>query len=410
MQQARPAPYMLPMSLFLRTALFLALAAPLAAQNVVVSLLAPLAAAAPGGEVRVDLVILNPTPAEVTYETPLTLEGRLTDGTRGWPVLLRGQAGNEAPIAARSFSYRAFVFTVPSEARGRLALEIAQPQPARAIVDVATEPSGQRKARVVSAPLSSLVPNQPVLTAIQRSFAGRFSALEPVYFIYGPDAPGAKFQFSFKYRLFGERAELGSALPALRGLYLGYTQRSLWDIGADSSPFFDTSYMPELFFESQRIVDPGAPGGFKFLGYHAGLRHESNGRDGPASRSLNILYFRPAFAFGRLDSWNLLLVPRFFVYVSDVANNPDIRDYRGNAELVVAAGRNDRFALAVTARLGQGGDHAAIQADLTIPLRYDRLFDFATYFLVQYWDGYGESLLDYRERTTTVRAGFSLVR
>ena len=196
------------------------------AQNVVVNLLAPVEAATPGGEVRVDLVILNPTPTEVIFETPLTLEGTLSSERRSWPVMLRGQAGGGAQIAARSFSYRSFIFTVPADARGRLVLDVAKPQPARALIEVkAAEPG--REPRVVSAPLSNIMPGQPAETAIQRSFAGRFSAHEPVYFIYGGQAPGAKFQFSFKYRLVGDQGRIGEALPALRGLYFGFTQRSL---------------------------------------------------------------------------------------------------------------------------------------------------------------------------------------
>ncbi|MFM1851964.1 MAG: Phospholipase [Verrucomicrobiota bacterium] len=45
-----------------------------------------------------------------------------------------------------------------------------------------------------------------------------------------------------------------------------------------------------------------------------------------------------------------------------------------------------------------------------MPVKFDRLFDFATFVLVQYWDGYGESLLDYDQRSTGVRVEFSLVR
>lgn len=389
-------------------AILLATAA--AAQNVVVNLLAPVEPASPGGEVRVDLVILNPTPTEIIFETPLTLDGTLSSERRSWPVVLRGQAGGGAQIAARGFSYRSFIFTVPAEARGRLALDLKQPQPVRALIEVKAAAGPGREPGIVSAPLSNILPGQPATSAIQRSFAGRFSAHEPVYFIYGPDAPGAKFQFSFKYRLLGDKARIDDKLPALRGLFIGFTQRSLWDIDADSSPFFDTSYMPELMLESQRVVDPGSEGGFKFLGYQAGVRHESNGRDGPDSRSLNIAYFRPAFAFGRLDGWNLVIAPRVFDYIVDVENNPDIADYRGFFELTAILGRNDRGALAVTGRLGQGAHKGSVQADLTIPVKFDKMFDFATYVLIQYWNGYGESLRDYDKRTQTIRAGFSLVR
>lgn len=379
-------------------------------QNVVVNLLAPVEAAAPGGEVRVDLVILNPTPTEVTFETPLTLDGTLSSERRSWPITLRGQAGGGAQIAARGFSYRSFIFTVPAEARGRLVLDLEQPRPARALIEVKPAADPGAKPRSVSAPLSNVLPGQPAAWAIQRSFAGRFSAHEPVYFIYGSKAPGAKFQFSFKYRLLGEGARLGDRLPALRGIYAGFTQRSLWDIAANSSPFYDTSYMPELMFESQSLVDRGDAGGFKLLGYQAGVRHESNGRDGSVSRSLNIAYFRPAFSFGRLDGWNLIVAPRLFAYVGDLANNPDIAVYRGQAELLAVFGRNDRFALALSGRMGAGAHKGSLQADLTFPVHFDRWFDFATYLLIQYWNGYGESLRDYNRRTETIRAGFSLVR
>lgn len=381
------------------------------AQNVVVNLLAPVETATAGGEVRVDLVILNPTATEVVFETPLTLSGQLSNERRTWNVQLRGQAGGGAVIAARGFSYRSFIFTVPAEARGRLVLDLAQPQPSRALIEVKAAAAGStRETQIVSAPLSNVLPGQPAAMAIQRSFAGRFSPHEPVYFIYGADAPAAKFQFSFKYRLLGAQARLGDKMPALNGFYAAFTQRSLWDMEADSSPFFDTSYMPELMYESQRVIDPGHDGGLQILGYQAGLRHESNGRDGTDSRSLNIAYFRPVISFGRLDGWNVLVLPRVFTYVSDVVNNPDIRDYRGNAELTVVVGRNDRGALAFTGRMGSGGHKGAVQLDLTIPVKFDKMFDFATYVLVQYWNGYGESLRGYNQRTETIRAGFSLVR
>ncbi len=390
--------------------LLLALIAVAHAQNVVVNLLAPVEAASPGGEVRVDLVVLNPTPTEVVFETPLTLSGTLSSERRSWKVELRGQAGGGALVAARGFSYRSFIFTVPADARGRLVLDLDRPQPVRALIEVKAAADPGREPQLVSAPLSTSLPGQPAASVIQRTFAGRFSPHEPVYFIYGPDAPGAKFQFSFKYRVLGEKAGLGKTLPALRGLYAGFTQRSLWDIDAQSSPFYDSSYMPELMLESQSVVDSGGDGGFKLLGYQAGVRHESNGQQGVDSRSVNIAYVRPVFSVGRLDGWNLLVIPRVFGYIADLKDNPDIAAYRGHVELTAILGRNDRAALALTGRIGNGFHKGSLQADLTFPVKFDRMFDFATYVLIQYWNGYGESLRDYNKQTSKVRAGFSLVR
>ena len=398
------------MKFFLAIILIGATAMAAFAQNVVVNLLAPMDTATAGGVVRVDLVILNPTSVEIIFETPLTLSARLSSEHQSWPIELRGQAGGGAQIAARGFSYRSFEFTVPPDAHGRLLLEIDRPQAARALIEVPASEKSAPEPAIVSAPLSNIFPNQPAASAMQRSFAGRFAAHEPVYFIYGADAPGAKFQFSFKYRLLGDNGRLGDKLPALRGVYIGFTQRSLWDINADSSPFFDTSYMPELMYESQSYLDLGKPGGFQSLGFQAGVRHESNGKDGLESRSLNIAYFRPAVAFGRLDGWNLVLAPRIFTYIADVDNNPDIADYRGFTELTAILGKNNGFALSVTGRLGQGAHKGSMQADLSFPVKFDKLFDFATYVLIQYWNGYGESLREYNKQTSTIRAGLSLVR
>jgi hypothetical protein len=38
----------------------------------------------------------------------------------------------------------------------------------------------------------------------------------------------------------------------------------------NSSPFYDSSYMPELMYESQSFVTREKPGGFKLLGYQVG--------------------------------------------------------------------------------------------------------------------------------------------
>ncbi len=378
------------------------------AQAVIFNLVAPPEPVAFGAEVRLNLVVLNPAATESTVVLPVALAGRLTGELRTWDVELKAPAmGGPLSIAAGGFAVREYRVTLPTPARGLLMLEVDQPVPARVAIETR---AGLAKTASVRAPLSNFVPPQTAEAAIQRTFVGRFSAHEPIYFIYGNETQAAKFQFSFKYRMLGEKARLSERLPALRALYFGYTQRSLWELNANSSPFYDTSYMPELMFESQSFIDPDSAGGAKWMGYQVGWKHESNGRDDLKSRSMNTVYFRPGLAFGRFDGWNLLLAPRISAYVSDLSNNPDIEDYRGNVELLAVLGRHDRFALALTGRLGRSGDKGGLQADLTIPVKFDRMFDFATYVLIQYWEGYGESLLDYNVHSTSVRAGFSLVR
>ena len=387
---------------------FLAATSVASAQETVVSLLAPTEAVQPAMEVRISLLVANLSPAAVTYDLPGALAGRLVTERQSWPVELQGAVGERAQLAAGGAVRRDFILRLPPDALGRLVLEIERPAPARCVLDVATPSplsAGSTPAVGLSAKGSFA---QPVMTQIERTVAGRFSTHEPIYFIYGPDAPRAKFQFSFKYRLLSDSGILGSGVPTLRGLHLAYTQRSLWDIRGKSSPFFDTSYMPELIGEWQtaRTLNPGT---VQWLGHQLSIQHESNGRAGPTSRSVNIVYYRPGVIVGDINGWNLILSPKIYVYMGDLSDNPDIAKYRGYGEFRAAFGKNERFGLSFIGRLGEHLDKGSMQFDLTLPMRA-RLFDFASYFMVQYFDGYGESLLLYNQHSSTVRAGFSLVR
>lgn len=377
------------------------------AHAVVYNLVAPSAPLAVGDEVRLNLLILNPSDTETTLLVTDTIEGRLAKEEKNWAVKLKAPAmGGPVTIKAGGFAVREYLVTLPDNAVGSMVLTINDPVLAKVSVETLSQIAEEAPVR---APLSNFVPLRTAENAIKRAFIGRFSAHEPTYFIYGDEIQAAKFQFSFRYRILGTEAGLSETMPALRGLYFGFTQRSLWEIEAESSPFYDTSYIPELIFESQAILEAEDRGGMTWLGYQVGLRHESNGQTGPTSRSMNTLYFRPGLSFGRLDGWNLIVAPRVSLYIADLSNNPDIETYRGNLELFAAFGRNDGPGLSVTGRFGKTGK-VSLQTSLTIPLEFDHMFDFATYLLVQYWEGYGESLLDYNKQSSSIRVGFSLVR
>lgn len=240
-----------------------------------------------------------------------------------------------------------------------------------------------------------------------RYFAERFGPHEPVYFIYGADDPVAKLQFSLKYRLLDFGRNDGP--QRRKTLQFGYTQRSLWDIKGPSSPFYDTSYMPELFFESIAPPVEEAGGRYHGLGLQTGFLHESNGRDGLDSRSLNQFFFRPFFLVGAPDRWHAIVAPELILHVGAMDANPRLRNYRGYGRLRFALGYGDGPSLTVVGYCGRDFGHPTVQLDLAVPLHF-ALFDFKTFLLVQYFDGYGESLLDYQEHSRTVRAGMALVR
>ena len=64
-------------------------------------------------------------------------------------------------------------------------------------------------------------------------------------------------------------------------------------------------------------------------------------------------------------------------------------------------------------RLGRLGDelnHGSMEVDLTYPMWRLPVLKSSVFLDVQYFNGYGESLLLYNQRTWAVRAGFSLFR
>lgn len=363
-------------------------------------------------DVTINLVVLNPDDQPLNYEPPTELAGTLRANEHVWIVTLRpAKSVATTTIPAGQFASIPYVLTLPGDAEGRLALEVEQVPALQIAMDVhQSEPLSAVTPGSLLATMKEQEANAPpAMSRIERTFANRFGFHEPMYFLYGREAPAVKFQFSFKYRLIGEDSKFGALIPPFRGFYFAYTQRSLWDVDADSSPFYDTSYMPELFFEwlAPQVRAPG--GGFHWLGMQTGARHESNGQSGDASRSLNIAYLRAAMAIGSLDGWQLMLTPRVFSYLGTSSDNKNIARYRGYGELQVAFGKNDSTQLAVSSRIGAHGNRGSIQVDLTQPVRIP-LINLETYLQLQYFDGYGESLRTYDQKSSVWRLGLSFVR
>ncbi len=396
-------------------------------QGVIYSVMAPNGAEA-GASVTVRLAAMNSGDAAVQVDWPEAIDVRVvaTDGVVT-SVLARRQGVGAASrrVEAGAFAMEQYELRLPVErtgmavlvARGgRTAIEIA---PARGASERVAERSSRpgaagglsRDAKAGDEQATRRPPTNlgraPAAAAIQRTFADRLAPHEPIYFIYGPDAPAAKFQVSFKCKLLDFRDVAPQRL--MRTLHLGYTQRSLWNIDGESSPFYDTSYMPELMYEALTPHPEDSERWFTWLGVQAAFKHESNGRDGPVSRSLNMLYARPVFAFGDLEGWHLLVMPEVFGYVGTLEDNPDIEEYRGFGKLSLVLGRNDGPSLMASLWAGNDFQHPTVQLDLNLPIR-TRLLNFETYLIIQYFNGFGESLLSYDQEAESVRAGISLVR
>lgn len=249
-------------------------------------------------------------------------------------------------------------------------------------------------------------PERTTATAGSNEFLANLSAYEPVYAVYGPGTDSdARLQLSFKYQLFGAAAAPDRRRSWAQGIFFAYTQRMFWDLGAKSSPFHNIDFIPELFYQAPDI----GWGGKIRIGGQAGFRHESNGRSGDSSRSMNMIYVQPHAGLA-IGQYRLTFGPRFWVYTGSLSDNPDIRHYRGNSGLFLRFGRQDGVELRLDSRLNPGSGKGALDATLSYPI--DRIVggDLNLYLFGQFFTGYGENLLDYDRRMTRARIGIGIVR
>lgn len=376
------------------------------------TLVMPSGTVTPGATLSADVVALNSDSGARKIENAAVIGGTLLIGAKSWPVSFRSVSVPQDSVAAGGFAIARYSLDLPVDALGIGVIELTARdiQPSRVAVKIAAEnrvdQAQEPKPQLAPAAAGTAVANVDS-TVLGRTFAGRLSAHEPIYFIYGTGPHSAKFQFSFKYKL----AEFSHdpLSTTSNTLQFGYTQRSLWDLNANSSPFYDTSYLPELFWEWFRLPALKQPGNISWNGFQIGVLHESNGRDGGDSRSLNVARFATVLFIGPLSGRHLTLIPEVYSYLGRLSENRSIRDYRGNGRLRANYGRANGLQLTFTGIAGEGFSHGSVQFDLTSPVHVPFL-DASLFLLVQYFNGYGESLRAFDQKSEAVRAGFSLVR
>jgi outer membrane phospholipase A len=244
-------------------------------------------------------------------------------------------------------------------------------------------------------------------TTSDRMFSGRLSTFEPMYFADGQNGDNlAKFQFSFKYRLI--MPDDPRSRSFLDNLYFAYTQTSIWDLSAESAPFRDTSYEPQLFYYLENTGWKSSL--FSRMGVAAGIGHESNGKSGADSRGINIAFVRPSWDFGDVNSNHLTISPKIYYYITK-SGNEDIQDYRGYVDLLVKYGSPDSWQLATTLRKGTKHGYGSVDAQFTYPLAKLINSAWGGYLWVGYFNGYGEDILDYNQRQHWIaRIGYSIAR
>lgn len=206
-----------------------------------------------------------------------------------------------------------------------------------------------------------------------------------------------KFQLSFKTNVFNNI--FGKKIKG--GLWLGYTQSSRWQFYNSllSRPFRETNYEPEAMLIFNTPYKIGILKGV-FLGI--GLNHQSNGREYPFSRSWNRIVGHIGFEINKL---NVIIRPWARIREKfTVDDNPDIEDYIGRGEITLNynKGHHSFYLTTKHSLIYNGNVKGGIQLDYSLEI-YDNLK-----MHLQFFHGYGESLIDYNHKQTTIGIGFRI--
>lgn len=222
-----------------------------------------------------------------------------------------------------------------------------------------------------------------------------------------------KFQFSMKIKA---AEQIGN----LADLWLAYTQQNNWQAfnNTNSRPFRGTDYEPELILAFPLHTEVSALGLTPRM-IHFGLVHQSDGQADPFERSWNRAYVqvgvdrdvdkeRDRFAF-LARAWYRIPEKR------SEDDNPDIERYLGYGDLLFFWRRGDsNLSALLRNNLQAQTNRGALRLDWSIPItrfpNFDnvnvlRRIDHDLRFYVQFFTGYGETLIDYNHYQTTIGIG-----
>jgi len=251
-------------------------------------------------------------------------------------------------------------------------------------------------------PQSALAEAPDKSKAIDREDASLLQPLYPFYFAYGNRE--IKIQLSFK-------------MPIVKTwpLYFGYTQQMFYVFGPNQKGFQDHTYNPELFYRyrwsqtatSQRWSK--TKNWVKSIDFGA-FDHNSNGVPLPAHRSYNMSYLR--FNFEREGSRWLTRASAQLQYLYDFQiTNTDIQNYIGPVAFNISfiqlfdswLDKSEINLLACPGgKFAQNWAYGGYQ--LSWSFRPGGI-NLVPAFLLQYYYGYAETLLNYNQQVNAFRVG-----
>jgi phospholipase A1 len=234
--------------------------------------------------------------------------------------------------------------------------------------------------------------------SIRRDFRDQpyFGLYKDNYFVIGPPLgqhvsrsnTNVKFQISIAQRLTRATILGGSYL------YLFYSQKCFWNVLEESLPMTDLNFNPGIGLTRPLFVKD------KFIGKATiMLEHESNGRDGDESRSWNKI----SLAANVIVDPNVMIHGKAWIPIIDGQNNKDILDYCGLYQSGIQILSNNRRFTAGITLVKRRGWNLNYNTILDVAYRISRRDN--QFLFLQYYNGYGEGLLAYREYHSQVRIG-----
>lgn len=353
--------------------------------------------AQPGNDLTLTQTRLNNTDQAAQWQpaSVLTVTWALPNGQTQTGQAMLAQPAQNFTLQPGTFQTVHRTLTVPKGQASAYTLSIPGHT---SLLALNTEPEEETLPQAANRPT-----NDAPISAFNM-FRNAISSYEPVYFDFGgKNGANARFQLSFKYRLFNTPADNHDRW--YNHLYLGYTQTALWNLSGRSKPFVDTTYNPALFWHQPELWQ--SDNTQWAAGVTAGIEHLSNGKSGADSRSLNDAFIQPEFRYHFSDGSELSFQPRLKAYFNK-HENPDYADYLGYVDWKLRWAQPNGWVLT---GLYQQGKHGRITTQLEAAWPLQRTFlNMNGYLHVQYFKGYGQTLLNYRQKSGhQIRFGLALV-
>ena len=237
------------------------------------------------------------------------------------------------------------------------------------------------------------------IDSVKRAYDERpyFGLYKDNYFIFGPSVgpkatrsnTNVKFQISISQRI------TNRVLPGGTFLTLFYTQKCFWNVLEKSFPMTDLNFNPGIglvkpLFSKDRYI-----GKVSLI-----IEHESNGRDSIQSRSWN----RISLAASIFVDPNIMVFGKIWAPWVDGENNRDLLDYYGlwqSGVTYLTANRRFQGTIMLTKRRGWNFNYNTV-----VELSFRLIKRDNQYLFIQYYNGYGEGLLDYNKFRSQLRVGF----